>query len=146
MPPSLPPPDDAGLGPARRWLWLGAGWLFVALGVAGVVLPVLPTTPFLLLALWAFSRSSVRFHDWLYHHPRLGPPLQRWRRERVVPLKVKLLAAASMLASLAWVSLAGRVHWSAVAATAVAVAAGLAFLARVPSRPAPEPPPPADPP
>ena len=61
---------------------LGLGWTFFALGLLGTVLPLVPTTPFMLLALWAFSVGSERFHRWLYHHPVFGPPLRRWSEER----------------------------------------------------------------
>jgi len=144
----LPPPDSSGAPPtpARRWAWFGLAWLFLALGVVGAALPVLPTTPFLLLALWAFSRSSRRFHDWLYHHRLLGPPLQRWRRERVVPLRVKAVAALSMLASLTWLVLGLRAPWYAVTAAGALVATGLAVLWRLPSRSVPPAVPPAPPP
>lgn len=133
--PGTPPVGGDDLPPLHRWLWFGAAWVFVGLGVLGVALPVLPSFPFLLLALWAFSRSSARFHRWLLHHPVLGPPLQRWRRERVVPLRVKAIAVASMLGSLAWLAFGARAPWYVLAATGVLVAASLAFLASVPSRP-----------
>lgn len=85
-----------------RVLYLALAWLFFALGMVGVVLPILPTTPFLLLSLWAFSRSSARFHDWLYHHKRFGPALQRWHQHRIIPLHAKLLIASTMSASLVY--------------------------------------------
>lgn len=85
-----------------RWVYLSLGWLFFALGLLGVLLPLLPTTPFMLLALWAFSKGSSRLHDWLYQHPRFGPPLQRWRRHRVIPLHAKLFIVVTMSGSLAW--------------------------------------------
>ena len=61
------------------------GCLFFVTGFVGVFVPVLPTTPLMLLALWCFARSSNRFHDWLYTHRVFGPPLQQYRRHRVIP-------------------------------------------------------------
>lgn len=124
-----------GSGPAHRWIWFSIAWAFVAVGIVGAALPLLPTTPFLLLAVWAFSRSSARFHDWLVEHRILGPPIQRWRRERVIPLRVKILAVASMLVSVAFSAFALRLPWWALAAMGCVVAAAIVFLARIPSRP-----------
>lgn len=140
-PPQDPVSRGAGLDRALRWGWFGLAWIFLGLGVLGALLPVLPTTPFLLLALWSFSRSSRRFHDWLYHHRVLGPPLQRWRRHRVVPPRVKAVAAASMLASLAWVAFGLEAPWYGVACMLALVAGSLAFLAALPSHPPAEAPP-----
>ena len=129
------PPLDNVAGAAHRWIWFAAAWGFVLIGMVGVLLPLLPTTPFLLLAVWAFSRSSVRFHAWLVEHRVLGPPIRRWRSERVIPLRVKLLAVASMLASLAYSTFVLRLPWYLLAAMLVVVLAATVFLARVPSRP-----------
>jgi uncharacterized membrane protein YbaN (DUF454 family) len=85
-----------------RTFYFLLAWVFFLLGVLGVLLPVLPTTPFMLLALWAFSRSSQRFHDWLYNHRLFGPALQQWSQYRVIPLSAKLLASVTMAASLAY--------------------------------------------
>ncbi len=76
------------------------GWLNVGFAFVGVVLPGLPTTPFLLVAVWAFARSSERFHDWLYNHPRFGPSLQAWRDHRVVSVRAKVVAVLTMALSL----------------------------------------------
>lgn len=81
------------------------GWLFVALGVIGAFLPVMPTTLFMILALWAFAESSPRFHDWLYHHTIFGPPLQQWKRYRVIPPVAKLMSVGMMTGSLVYVVL-----------------------------------------
>ena len=80
-------------------LYLLLGWFFFGLGAVGAVVPGLPTTLFMLFALWAFSKSSQRFHDWLYAHPNFGPPLQQWRKYRVISLKAKLLSVTMMTLS-----------------------------------------------
>lgn len=72
------------------------GGLAVALGAAGLVLPVLPTVPFLLLAAFCFARSSDRLHDWILSHPVYGPPIRNWRAEGRVPRRAKVIACASM--------------------------------------------------
>ncbi len=79
-----------------RILYFSLGWLFFIIGIIGIFIPVLPTTPFMLLALWAFSRSSMRFHNWLYHHRLLGPPLQKWHKYRVIPLPAKIISISFM--------------------------------------------------
>ncbi|QVM90038.1 YbaN family protein [Pseudomonas entomophila] len=83
-----------------RYLLLAIGWLSVALGVAGIFLPVLPTTPFLLLAAACFARSSPRFHDWLVNHPRLGPWIRDYLSGEGIPLKGKVYAIGLMWASI----------------------------------------------
>ncbi len=120
-------------GPTRLVL-LGLGGFFTGLGMLGVVLPLLPTTPFLLLALWAFARSSRRFHDWLYDHPRFGPVLKAWRDHRVVPLRAKVLAVVVMAASLTWVTfLKTEPLWVPLVMAGVMVPVALWLLSR-PSR------------
>lgn len=84
-----------------RYLMIGFGWLCVGIGLVGIVVPGLPTTVFLLIAAWAFSRSSDRFQRWLVDHPRLGPPVIAWRDRGAIPLKAKVLAVVMMSVSLA---------------------------------------------
>ena len=69
------------------------------LGVIGLFVPVMPTVPFLLVALWCFSRSCARCERWLLEHPRFGPPLRDWREHRAVSLKVKRIAISMMAIS-----------------------------------------------
>jgi len=87
--------------PARmRVLWLALGFLCVTIGAAGLILPLLPGVPFLIIALWAFSKSSERFHHWLYTHEVFGPPLRAWNSYRVISPKAKLAAATGMTVAL----------------------------------------------
>jgi hypothetical protein len=127
-------PGSARVAAHRRWLFLGLGWFFFGLGVLGMALPLLPTTPLMLLALWAFSRGSERFHRWLYHHRVFGPPLQRFRRDRVVPLWAKALALSSMAVSLLYVGLVVRPPWYGLTAMFAVVLAGILYITRFPSR------------
>ncbi len=90
---------------AMRYGLVAFGWLNVALGAIGVVVPGMPTTIFLLIALWAFSKSSERFRSWLYTHPRLGPPIRDWHEHRVIPVRAKILAVAMMSLSVAILAL-----------------------------------------
>lgn len=118
----------------RRYVYLAIGGVFVGLGVLGVALPVLPTTPFLLISLWAFSKSSVRLERWLLEHRRFGPRLRAWRTHRVIPLPAKLAAWGSMIASLTLMILARR-SWLAVGGAAAVMAIGAVYVATKPSKP-----------
>lgn len=86
--------------PLLRYCLLTIGWLSVALGVLGIFLPLLPTTPFLLLAAACFMRSSKRFYLWLVEHPRLGPWIRDYLAGEGIPRKAKIYAI-----SLMWVSI-----------------------------------------
>ncbi|MGO4124232.1 YbaN family protein [Inquilinus sp. YAF38] len=91
-----------GLGPTTLRLVLQLfGTLCVIAGIIGVFVPLWPTTIFMILALWAFARSSPRLHNWLLTHRRFGPPLQAWERHGAIPAWAKLLAVASLAVSLA---------------------------------------------
>ena len=90
---------------------LALGCVCVVLGVAGIFLPVMPTTVFLLIAAWAFSRSSHRFHRWLFEHPRLGRSIRAWHEHRVIPVRAKVLAVSMMTASVATLALFVAGHW-----------------------------------
>jgi uncharacterized membrane protein YbaN (DUF454 family) len=110
------------------------GWVFFALGAVGVVVPGLPTTPFMLLALWAFSRSSRRFHHWLFHHKVFGPPLQRWEDHKVISWPTKALSLTFMTAALVYmVVFSGLSLWVTVV-VALVMAYGAYFILTKPSR------------
>lgn len=83
--------------PLSRYLYLAAGIVCVALGALGVALPLLPTTPFLILAAACFARSSPRLHRWLYRQKVLGPLLKDWEEKRCVSCQVKIVAVCSVI-------------------------------------------------
>lgn len=133
-------PADAGAeggggpSPFLRHLLMALGWAMVALGVLGLFLPVLPTAPFLIVAAWAFSRSSRRFHDWLHHHPRLGPPLRAWQSHGVIPVRGKVAAVVGMWSSLGLVLAFAPGGWVLPAVHATIITAVTAFILTRPSR------------
>lgn len=86
----------------RSRMWVLGGVLCLVTGVIGIVVPLLPTTDFVLLAAYCFSRGSRRWEAWLLGHPRFGPVVRDWRATRSVPLRAKLCASAMMLASSIW--------------------------------------------
>ena len=94
-----------------RAIYFSLGCLFFIVGFIGAFVPVLPTTIFMILALWMFSKSSVQFHDWLYNHKYFGPLLQQWQQYRVIPLSAKIFAISMMAVSfvfgLIWQSIFG---------------------------------------
>jgi hypothetical protein len=118
-----------------RIVYLLIGCLFVGLGFIGAFLPLLPTVPFLLLALWCFARSSQRFHDWLYHHPRFGPPLREWDQHGVIPVRAKILSTAMMAVSMAiMLAVTDLSAWAYGGIAAVLLCVSLYILSR-PGRP-----------
>jgi uncharacterized membrane protein YbaN (DUF454 family) len=111
-----------------------AGTLALALGVAGLFLPLLPTTPFILLAAACYARASVRFYNALLNNPTFGPLVVEWRRHRSIPYRTKLVAIALMSATLAVSTIFFVTNRYAQAGLAV-LGIGLAiWLYRVPSR------------
>lgn len=118
----------------RHFLFI-LGWLLFGLGCVGVFVPVLPTTPLMLLALWCFARSSQRFHDWLYTHRVFGPPLQQYREHRVIPVVAKTAAIVFMTASLVYLVVFLQVAVWVKALVAGGMALGAWFVLSKPSLP-----------
>jgi uncharacterized membrane protein YbaN (DUF454 family) len=117
-----------------RILFAVLGTLFVGIGVVGAFLPVLPTTPFILLAAACYARASERFHGLLLNSRLFGPSLREWQRHRSVPRRTKYLAIALMLASFA-VTIVFFVRPPFARVAMALFALGLAiYLYRLPSR------------
>lgn len=91
----------------RRWPFAVLAYAFVGIALVGVVVPGLPTFPFLLLAAWAASRGSEGLDRWLHEHPRFGPSLRSWREEGAISYRSKGLAIGLLV--LSWTILYWRV-------------------------------------
>jgi len=72
------------------------GTVFVIAGVIGIFLPILPTTPFMLLAAWCYARSSTRFYNWIMNNKVFGPIIREWRQYRSIPRRAKITALILM--------------------------------------------------
>lgn len=90
--------------PALRIFLLVLGGVSLLLGIVGAFLPIVPTTPFVILAAWCFVRSSEKAHAWLYRQPVFGPALRNWDRNRAIARPAKIWAISMILISLsmAW--------------------------------------------
>jgi uncharacterized membrane protein YbaN (DUF454 family) len=134
--PAPPTPTAAQLHSSRTvraLLWI-AGSVALALGLIGVVLPGLPTTPFVLLAAACYARASPRLHAWLLSHRWMGPMLRDWERERSLTRHIKAVAIVSMAVMVGvsvW-SFQGRLLLQAVLLATAAV--GVAVVLRIPTR------------
>ncbi|HUF56404.1 MAG TPA: YbaN family protein [Thermohalobaculum sp.] len=115
-----------------RLIWITAGGAALGLGLLGIALPLLPTVPFLLLAAFCFARGSMRFHDWLVDHPRLGPPIRAWREEGAISPRAKRAALVAMAASLV-LSLALGVGPALLALQAAVLACVATFIVTRPA-------------
>lgn len=125
---------SGSLNHAARVAFLVAGILSLGLGIVGMFLPLLPTTPFVLLAAACFARSSDRFYRWLIEHRSFGPIVIEWRTYRSIPYRVKLTAIALMAVSLG-TSIVFFVRPAWLQAALAVFGVGLAvWLYRIPSR------------
>ena len=83
-----------------KWFLFVLGWISFVLGIIGAFLPVIPTTPFLILSAYLFSKSSPRFHRWLLELPMAGPALADWNDNRVIRPRAKILCLSMITLSL----------------------------------------------
>ena len=80
-----------------RLVMMVSGWISLILGFIGIFLPLLPTTPFILLSAYCFSKGSPRLHRWLINQPRLGPMIQNWERHGSISQSAKVTATVLMI-------------------------------------------------
>ena len=118
----------------KRLLYLAFGWLMFAIGFIGAFLPVLPTTPLMILALWGFSNGSESLHNWLYNHPKYGPALRDWDQYRMIPVKAKITAVTMMSISAAYLILFSGAPTIAIISALGLMAWGAIYVLTKPSR------------
>jgi uncharacterized membrane protein YbaN (DUF454 family) len=113
-------------------IWFICGCITVALALIGIVLPLLPTVPFLLLAAFCFARSSQRAHDWLLNHPKLGPPILDWQKSGAIRLSAKKMATICVIAAFGISVLLG-LRWHILLIQAVTLSCVMLFIWTRPS-------------
>ena len=120
VPEKMPPP-------AARVVYITIALICLAIGIAGIPLPLLPATPFLLIAAWAASRGSRRIHDWIFAQPILAKIINDWHDQGAIPLYAKWLATIMMCGSislLVW----REAHWGVVLGMLIICGASAIFL------------------
>lgn len=95
-----------------RWLLIILGVLSLGLGILGIFLPVLPTTPLLLLASALFLRSHKGLYDWLMNHPRLGSYIRNFMIHKSIPLKIKIISVTMVWLTLLNCAIFVAEHWA----------------------------------
>lgn len=111
-------------GPRFRWIWWLLAYVTLGLGLVGIVVPGLPTVPFVLLAAFAAARGSQRLHAWLLAHRQFGPVIRDWEAQGAVSRRAKRLATAMMAASAVIMFFTAPKPW--MAATGIAIMAVVA--------------------
>lgn len=122
------------MGTIRGPLLTTAALLLSALGVVGIVLPLLPTTPFFLAAAACLSRSSPRFEKWLVKHPVLGEPIRAWRASGAIPLQAKIAAIVAMSCSYAALLITASARPALLVIVGAVLAACAAFILSRPTK------------
>ncbi|WP_259775479.1 YbaN family protein [Aliiroseovarius crassostreae] len=110
-----------------RFFFIALGWGAVGLGLLGIVLPVVPTTPFLLVAAFAFGKSSPRARKWLIEHAHFGPTIRDWEERGAISRRAKLLATSMMVLVIAFSVWKGLPLW-VLTLQGILIAAGAAFV------------------
>lgn len=127
------PNDPAKLSKAKRAAFLVLGLAFVGLGFIGALLPIMPTTIFLILAAACFARSNARLENWILTHRTFGPPVRAWRDHGAIPKPAKAMAVTGMIIGLGVFVYSVEPSVPIFAAVAAAVAACAIYVLTRPS-------------
>ena len=111
-----------------RTLFVIAGWISLGIGVIGAFLPILPTTPLVILAAFFFSKGSIRLHQWLITRPYLGNMIVEWEKHRVIRMRAKIMSTAFIIPLFAYTLIFVTVHVAIKVIVALIGAAVLAFI------------------
>lgn len=95
-----------------KYLLAALGLVSLTLGIIGIFLPVLPTTPFLLLASFLFLKSSKSLYEWLMNHPKLGPYIKNFMVHKSLPLRVKVISVSMVWVTLLYCAIFVAGHWA----------------------------------
>lgn len=121
----------------KRIFFIILGWFSLITGIIGIFLPLLPTTPLVLLAAWCFSKSSERFHTWLIEHKYFGPILRDWQSSDGIPKRTRNRAILFMwLGMTISIIIVGR-FWATLCLIIIGLTVSI-YLLRMPTRPDPE--------
>lgn len=112
----------------EKILFATCGWFFLVIGIIGIVVPLLPTTPFLILASLCFARSSEKFHIWLVTHKTFGPPIRDWNERKAIAVRYKILATAMLALSSYLVLTNSRIPEVGIWSYFIFIAALLTFI------------------
>jgi uncharacterized protein len=120
----------------KKILFITLGILSLGLGILGIFLPILPTTPFAILSAYLFSKSSVRLHQWLLRQPALGPLIINWQRYGVIRLKAKIMSTVFIIPLFTYTLVFVPVHpWIKIIVSMIGICV-LTFIWSRPSEPA----------
>ncbi|PRO71664.1 DUF454 domain-containing protein [Alteromonas alba] len=117
-----------------RSIYMLTGLLACLCGIVGIVLPLVPTTPFLLLSAFCFSKSSNALHQWLLSQPALGRVINDWEQSGMIALKTKVVASACMMAMVSVALIIGENTYWVMTLVVVITLLVLAFIWSRPSR------------
>ena len=118
-----------------RIVWIALGHLALVTGTIGIFVPLLPTTPFVLLAAFCYSRGSERIHQWLLTHPRFGRIVSDWREHGVIRPRAKVISVILLVVSLSYPIVFRSFHWSLKLGAGLMGLCSMTFILTRPSRP-----------